>query len=111
MFCFWLSDWLLVLFAVSFYLNSDRPDEAQQFSPDCGYDFLLVLAGGDQVAVALMEPVLGGRTDLGLGLAGFSAQKFGPVVAASPGRAQALGTLSASLPPCPACCPRLSRSI
>ena len=32
----------------------------------------------------------GGRTDLGFGIAGFSTQKFEPVVAASPGRAQAI---------------------
>jgi hypothetical protein len=32
------------LFAVSFYLNSDSPDKAQQLSPDRGYDFLLLLA-------------------------------------------------------------------
>jgi hypothetical protein len=36
-----LCDW----FAVSFHLNSDGPDKAQQLSPDCGYDFLLFLAG------------------------------------------------------------------
>jgi hypothetical protein len=36
-----LCDW----FAVSLHLNSDGPDKAQQLSPDCGYDFLLFLAG------------------------------------------------------------------
>jgi len=40
--------WFLVLcdlFVVSFDLNSDGPDKAQQLTPDRGYDFLLFLAG------------------------------------------------------------------
>jgi hypothetical protein len=43
MFYFCLCD----LFAISFYLNSDGPDKAQQLSPDRGDNFLLFLAGGE----------------------------------------------------------------
>jgi hypothetical protein len=40
-FCFWF----IPLVWVSFYLNSDGPNKAQQLSPDRAYDLLLFLAG------------------------------------------------------------------
>ena len=54
-----LGNWLLARFRVSFHVHGDGPDKAQQFSSNRDYDFGFVLASAQQVAVALMQPVLG----------------------------------------------------
>jgi hypothetical protein len=47
------------LLVVSLHLGSNRPYKAQQFSPDGGYDLLLILAGREQLAIALVQSMLG----------------------------------------------------
>ena len=56
--CLRLCSYLASLGAVAFHLDSDRPDEAQQFTSHGGHNFPLIFAGAHQRAITLMEPVL-----------------------------------------------------
>src|ERR1017187_8479360 len=43
--------------AVAFHLDSDRPDETQQFTAHSGHNLPFIFAGARQAAMALVEPV------------------------------------------------------
>ena len=47
-----------VVVEISLGLDGDGPDEAQQFSSDCGHDLPLILACHGQLHVALVQAIL-----------------------------------------------------
>src|SRR5271170_139795 len=64
-FVFWFSSRRLLLHASRFCLDSDGPDEAQQFACDCRHGLPLILACHGQLHVTLVQAVLRFPCNLG----------------------------------------------